>query len=396
MDLYLSSPIIQLLVLAFIAIFTVISFKKPSFALRLFPIILPFYLIKLYLNLQLISEAIKSHSLLMFINSFFNPLYKEYPVLPPNFGEAKTTALPTNLLEITIIIFLIINLGLVFKGIRILKKTRLGKYFLSTCYFLLFTVVLSTFFGLNQKVSLGIAKSWFFLPFFLFLALLPYLSIPRFREKYLKSLALGGVVIVALNLPFLLFDVLTYDHRLSGIYLSPNHLGMALVPGFLALVVLIVKNETWNMKHETKHKFQETHLGEVETKRNKLPAQASRLWRQINSNNQDTNTETEVTGSRVKPGMTHHLMFYVLCFMFYIILLYATTSYSTWLGLFGALFFLVIINKKNVAQYDSSKWKVKSEKSWCRFFSQKWKVESGKYFVIRLPRTEWFWGHFFL
>ena len=341
MDLHFSPLLLQLAVLAFIGIFAFVSVKKPSLVLRLFPIILPFYLIKLYLNLQLISEAIKSHSFSLFINSFFNPLYKEYPVLPPDFGEAKTTAIPTNLLEITLIIFLITNIGLVFRGIKILKKTSLGKYFLATCYFLLFTIVLSTLFGLNQKVSLGIAKSWFFLPILLFFTLLPYLSIPRFREKYLNSIALGGVVIVALNLPFLLFYVLTYDHRLSGIYLSPNHLGMAIVPGFLVLVVWLLAERKVASGEE---------IGNNGKWKNQNGKWWCRPWRRLIDCREAT------------------LKFFILIFAFLII--YKTTSYSTWLGLIGALFFLLFFLKTNVAQFHGA-WNMKHETSEVKHIASK-------------------------
>ena len=67
----------------------------------------------------------------------------------------------------------------------------------------------------------------------------------------LYSLIISGVLLVFMNVLFYLENILTYDGRLSGIFLSPNHLAMALVPGILALIVLIRRGVTGNEKLET-------------------------------------------------------------------------------------------------------------------------------------------------
>ncbi|MFH1182668.1 MAG: O-antigen ligase family protein [Candidatus Moraniibacteriota bacterium] len=274
MDIHITSFPIQLGILVFLLFFLVLSYKKPAFAALLFPIILPFYLVKIYLGSDIVT------------------CYMLHVTCSPT--------IPTNLLEILLIIFLLANLKLIWRGIktflpnsfvipapcqstgstpagiqkksiemyfsalvqvslprrqagalnqRILqlqKKLSVISYQLSVRMIFFYSVVLlllssivSTLFAINHRAALGAAKSWFFLPVLLFFALLPLLQSAKFRHKFLYSIAFSGVVITIINLPFVLANIYTYDGRLTGLYLSPNHLAMALVPGIIALALLL-------------------------------------------------------------------------------------------------------------------------------------------------------------
>ena len=216
MDIQIISLPFQIGILISFLLFLLLSWKRPAFAALLFPMVLPLYLIKIYFD---------------------------FPI-----------AIPTNLLEVLIIIFLLVNYKLVSRGIKyILMTTKMGKYFLFAIFFLLFSTILSTIFALNLRTALGAAKSWFVLPVFLFFALIPLLRSEKFREKFLFPLALSGVVVSLMSLPFIFANLLTYDERLSGLYLSPNHLAMAFVPGILAL--LIQKSKIKNKNDKLKFKI---------------------------------------------------------------------------------------------------------------------------------------------
>ena len=207
MDIYPDSLPAQMAVILFILLFAYLSRQNPRRAALLFPIILPLYLIKIQLK---------------------------FPVPSSQFPAINT--IPTNLLEILMIIFLIVNFKLVWQGIHQLAF-QVSRYFIFAAGCLLLAVILSTVYAINLPTALGAAKSWFVLPMLLFFALLPTLQSPRYRQKFLYFLALSGAVITLMTLPFIWQNLYGYDGRLTGIFLSPNHLAMALVPGILALVI---------------------------------------------------------------------------------------------------------------------------------------------------------------
>lgn len=294
MPVYFQQTPLQLLLILFFLSFLWISIKKPVFVFRIIPIVLPFYLIKIYFYPVIIFQKLNNLDFKALLNSFFTPPYQEYPVFVPDFGEQKIQAIPTNLLELCLVFFLIFNFKLIIRGLKILKKNSLGSYFLYASLSFLFFSFASTLFGINQRVSLGIFKSWFFLPFLIFLVFLPYLAKKNFQKKHFSSLLLSGFVILILVLPFIFQKILTYDGRLSAIFLSPNHLGMLLAPGFLIFFL-----ELWKKKI-------------------------------------------------LKNYYTDPILFSIaiIGLTIYSIVLYLTFSYSTWIGLSGSLFVFLFFYKK--------------------------------------------------
>jgi len=319
MDIHIITLPLQILILVSIIIFSILAYKKPGLVILLIPVVLPFYLIKIYIKpAEIVTSLIKAyptfwqtgggnHFIPNFLNLFFVPGYQQMPTIRPDFNPSIDFTIPTNLLETMLLIFLIINWKLAWKGLRFFLPTSknsllpaidllITKLFFASIVLLLLASFFSTMLAINQRVALGAAKSWFFLPGLLFFALLPLLRLPEFRKKLLYSLALSGIVTALFGLPFLLSNLYTYDGRLSGIFLSPNHLAMALTPGILALLILLL------------------------VPKNPLPVASSKtVW---------TLTMIVLVGE--------------------LIILYKTCSYGTWLGILAATFIMLISSKSKI------------------------------------------------
>jgi len=104
---------------------------------------------------------------------------------------------------------------------------------------LIFGAAISSFLAPSEHtlVSLGILKGWFLVPILFAGAL----SAVRVSEKFImRALVLSGSVVAVISLVLLAIDTIdtfdltdtfvTYDGRLRGFYLSPNHLAMYLLP----------------------------------------------------------------------------------------------------------------------------------------------------------------------
>jgi len=228
MEIYLTSPPLQLLAVILILFSTILSYFRPRFIVLLIPIVLPLYLVKIYFRPQAIFN----------FQSYFSPEFSQTPVIRPDLGS-HNLIFPTNLLEILLIFFLLLNIPLIIRGFKLVYQKYPGKYFLISLFTLIMAVITSTIYAINLRVALGAAKSWFFLPILLFFALLPLLKDREFRQKLLYSFVISGAVIIFMNVLYFFENTFTYDGRLSGIFLSPNHLAMALIPGILASIMLI-------------------------------------------------------------------------------------------------------------------------------------------------------------
>ncbi|MBM3256591.1 MAG: O-antigen ligase family protein, partial [Candidatus Moranbacteria bacterium] len=300
MDVIFTSFLSQFLVLAFIILFAFLSFRRPRFAALLFPIFLPFYLIKLRLD---------------------------YSILPP-----------TNLLEVLLIIFLAINWRFIRQGLNFLVshvscflptgqagKFHFSRYLLASIALLLAATILSTAFAINQRTPLGAVKSWFILPIFLFFALLPLLRSPSFRLKFHCSLVLSGAAAALMSLPFVTEGLYAYDGRLAGIYLSPNHLAMALVPGIIALILFLLSSPP-----------------RVKA-RDKLRRPACLRF-------------AVGFGKASRRGRGSRIILYIILFL-EILILYLTYSYAAWISLGVALLLLLVtsyellVTKKSLPYY---------------------------------------------
>ena len=305
MDIYLSSIPLQILSILLILTFSWISYRNPRFSAWLIPLILPFYLIKIYLPLPA-------------------RVYRHTP-------------LPTNLLEILLIIFLVINYRLIIKTENRLLKSNIGYLILFSVTSLAIISLFSSFVGVNLLPALGAAKSWFIVPIFFFLALnslfdyKPINNNHQFINKqykfitlrstyqiyYLISFIFGGLFLSLTSLFFVWNKLYTYDNRLSGLFLSPNQLAMSLVPSFLALSIYFL------YKSEISDTLQNFYSRFIQS----LPPTFHFL------------------------NMSHNIfnklisILFASFFLIEIVILYLTFSYGTWLGIFGAFIFFSIVHR---------------------------------------------------
>jgi len=97
---------------------------------------------------------------------------------------------------------------------------------------LLIGVSLSTIFSLNPLVSLGILKSWFFVPVIFFL-IISNVKNKKSLVFFLRSLSFSGIIVSIISFFYLVLGRLTYDNRLSAFFENPNQLAMYLVPAWL-------------------------------------------------------------------------------------------------------------------------------------------------------------------
>ena len=189
--------------------------------------------------------------------------------------------IPTNLLELMISALFIIWLV---SRIRInsgqLKKVN---FFLPV--FLIFLgVTLATLFSVDTITSAGIWRGWFIVPLIFFIIIISYLKSKEQVRDILFALFLSGTGVALVALFYWLNDNLTYDGRLQAFYLSPNHLAMYLSP------ILILSFYLYPF---------------------------------------------------FKKKISRILLFTADCLLF--IVIYLTYSYGAWLGIGGALIFILII-----------------------------------------------------
>jgi putative inorganic carbon (HCO3(-)) transporter len=163
--------------------------------------------------------------------------------------------------------------------------------------FLIFLgVSISTLFSSDIQTSAGIWKGWFVDPWLFFLVVISTVKTKKQIRDIFSVLTLSGLVIAIIGLWYWLSGNLTYDGRLKAFYLSPNHLAMYLAP------CLIIGFGLWQFAKEK--------------------------WQRI-------------------------LLFIIYCLLFAV--LYLAYSYGAWLGLIGAVIFLVMIKYQKAATRERKK-----------------------------------------
>lgn len=152
-------------------------------------------------------------------------------------------SIPTNILEILIGITFVIW---VFER----KKYSLQKIdfnVLLPITLLLLGVFVSILTNDSYQVGFGILKSWFIFPiifgFIVHSTTRTDLEIKKILDYIFASTFLVSVV----SLFYYLSGNLTFDGRLSSIYLSPNHLAMFLAPGFIIGILGIAHTRNRNI-----------------------------------------------------------------------------------------------------------------------------------------------------
>lgn len=142
---------------------------------------------------------------------------------------------PLTVLESLLWVYILVRLGV---GARAKKKWRLSD---SGCVLavaiILLGVIWSLFLSPDPPAGLGILKSWFVAPL-----VFAWLLAGELKEDgpgdILRAVFASSLVVAGIGLVYLLFGRLTYDGRLAAFYLSPNHLAMFLAPGLLAGLAL--------------------------------------------------------------------------------------------------------------------------------------------------------------
>lgn len=190
--------------------------------------------------------------------SLENLIYLTIVFLPLYLIRLTIFGVPTNILEILV--------GLVFI-VWLIKKIQWGetpnldvsisnmpetpgsgvptKTFPSRYYYFIFLILLglliSTLVNKNYTIGFGIIKGWFIVP--LLLAYVIYDFIPREKRiNIFQALYFSAFWVALISIIYLISGQLTFDHRLEGIFDSPNYLAMYLAPGIIIGIVTLIQN----------------------------------------------------------------------------------------------------------------------------------------------------------
>ncbi|MFA6973945.1 MAG: O-antigen ligase family protein [Parcubacteria group bacterium] len=162
-----------------------------------------------------------------------NFLYLTIFLLPSYLIKLSFFGLPTNVLEILIVV----ALGWAFlkRSFRNFLKLR----FRITVGIILAGLVISTLVNGNYLAGAGIIKGWFVLPIIFALIVKNVVPQEKLNNIYL-TLYFSGVVFSVVSLAQYFLGRVTFDGRLEGIFNSPNYLAMYLAP-MIIIGVLSIK-----------------------------------------------------------------------------------------------------------------------------------------------------------
>ena len=203
--------------------------------------------------------------------------------LPFYLVRFKIGWIPTNLLELLIIGLFVIWLVQKYK----LSTSDVNNFSFYPIFLIFFGVTISTLFSSNLEISAGIWKGWFIAPLFFFLILINEIKNKEQIRNILISLFLSGIGVSLIALSYWFDNNLTYDGRLRAFYLSSNYLAMYLSP------ILILSFYLYFFVQKKALKF-----------------------------------------------------LLILGYLLLSFVIYLTYSYGAWLGLLGALFFLIFRQKR--------------------------------------------------
>lgn len=149
--------------------------------------------------------------------------------------------IPTNLLEVLIIIFLVISFLDKKNWLKIKTFSKKNRKYLISFLILIISLAVSSLIHENTLKGLGIVKSWFVLPFLF--AMMAFIVLKKEKKKNIFiTLYYSSSILAVLGLIYIVLGRLTYDGRLETIFNSPNYLAMYLIPGFIAGLFLAKKN----------------------------------------------------------------------------------------------------------------------------------------------------------
>lgn len=168
---------------------------------------------------------------------------------------------PTNLTELFLLVFVAVMI------VRVLRRKEAvivsdakalwgGVLFIVGGIISVTAAITTATSGEQISAALGSLKGFYLLPVIVVAILASVKRLSEQREKILKAYILSALSVSVISLIFGLFawvstrcpgpvfcDVMTYDARLRGFYLSPNHLAMYVMPALMLLGVYIVRQK---------------------------------------------------------------------------------------------------------------------------------------------------------
>lgn len=153
--------------------------------------------------------------------------------------KIATFNVPSNFLELLIVLFVIYNITLNQKITKRLQEIPSAITF--SILLLLLGIFSSILFNSNTKAGLGILKSWFIIPILFSFIVYTLIRTREDIEKIFLSAYFSTTTVATLALAQKIMGVVTYDNRLSSIYASPNYLAMYLASGIF-IGVYFLKN----------------------------------------------------------------------------------------------------------------------------------------------------------
>lgn len=99
----------------------------------------------------------------------------------------------------------------------------------------------STAYSSDVITSLGIVKGWFLDPLLVFLVFISCIKLEKEITNVLLSWALSGLVVALIAISYFMVGELTFDGRLKAFFLSPNHLAMYLAPVLLIFIYSVMQ-----------------------------------------------------------------------------------------------------------------------------------------------------------
>jgi O-antigen ligase len=136
--------------------------------------------------------------------------------------------IPTNIFEVLLCISILLML---FKNKNEVFLYKKNKTIFLAIILIFLGLLMSMFFNEITPASLGIIKSWFFLPILFSLLLVKSFKRNSDLENVLLSLFFSITAVALLSTIQRVLGLITYDNRLQGFYNSPNYLAMFLAPG---------------------------------------------------------------------------------------------------------------------------------------------------------------------
>ncbi len=170
--------------------------------------------------------AIKFFRPAVYLTTFFLPAY----LLKINVFFA-----PFNVSEFLIVI--LFSVWLAKSKFKEIDREKIREFALPALIILIGTL-LGVFVSENLKMSAGILKGWFLAPLALAIIVAGVVKTKKEAQNIFLALFSSAVFMAIISLGYYFSGRITFDGRLSGVFLSPNHLAMYLAPGLLLGLLL--------------------------------------------------------------------------------------------------------------------------------------------------------------